>query len=74
MLAGKTVVCVGHGETSTLWYNSISSQKSDVPSPSYTSFAELVPEVRCLGEKKDGSSSAVLWVPKNPPFRQPHLV
>ena len=65
--AGKTVICVGHGQTTLLWFNALSATPSDIESPPYTGFAELAPVITGSG------SGTVLWVPQMAPFRQPHL-
>jgi hypothetical protein len=71
LFSGKTVICVGHGETTKVWFDALSSLPCDVRSPPYTGIAELAPTTASAAEQPCRSS--VVWIPQMAPFRQPHL-
>jgi len=69
--AGKVVICVGHGQTSTLWFNALVGLEhslSDTLSPPYTGVAELMPALIQENEK-----DRIVWHSQIEPFGRPHL-
>lgn len=63
---GKVVILVGHGETTHLWFNGISSVPTE-DHPDYLGVAELVP-------RTDGRDGSVCWVPTFEPFQCIHTL
>lgn len=67
-LDGKTVILVGHGETTLVWYSLFTGNDyAGMPCPPYTGFVVLKPE------KSSRKTVESKWVPEGPIFITDHL-
>jgi broad specificity phosphatase PhoE len=84
-LAGKVVICVGHGETCQLWAQSLSAVPIN-EAPTYTAFLEFRAQPADTASARDQQQQAgkreadtlqahngFLWFPQGKSFETPHV-
>lgn len=69
--SGKTVICVGHGETVALWGGAIGS--STPPCGVLTGFTEFMPRPAQMPQDKGKARNGSVWCVQGTPFMAPHL-